>query len=254
MFMSRQPRFKIFSRSTLSACVVDTLNRIVFDAGGALPFIVPPRYENIFVTHCDPDHVLGLFTYALLRGKEKVNVFAPTSCAHMLMRWSQEFYIENLQIKGVKDGEEISISENSKVVVISVKHLQKDAVAFLLKHKQRKLCPEYTGLPPHEVSELVKKGVKVTSEEWTNDTIYTGDLDRESLENLPMAKFLITETTYPNAERQLADQYGHVCEEDVNRVATKYEHVIKVHESLGYYDRPHTDENVERVNLGKYEG
>lgn len=252
--MATQARFRLFSRSTLSACVVDRLNNVVFDAGCALPLIVSPRYENIFVTHCDPDHVLGLLPYALLRGKEKVKVFAPKSCADMLIRWSQDCNIDNLEIKAVRDGEEIQISKDFKIGVIHVNHLRKDCVAFVSKRKQRKLRPEYTGLTSQEVSDLVKKGVLVSSDEWVNDTVYTGDLDQESLRKLPKAEFLITETTYPDNERELADRYGHLCEQDIDEIASKYETVIKVHESLGYYDQTHRYPNVERIKLGEYEG
>lgn len=249
-----QPRFKLFSRALLCTCVVDISNKIVFDAGGALPFIVSPRYEEIFVTHCDPDHISGLFPYALLKGNEKVKVYAPKSCADIIKRHSKELDLENVEIRAVKDGDEITISKGKKIVVLGVKHLHKDAVAFLLKRKTRKLLSEYVGLTSQEISNLVKKGIHVTKEEWANDVIYTGDIDKESLEKLPEAEFLITETTYPNDMRERAQQYGHVCEQDVDAVATKYSHVIKIHESIGFFDKPHENKYVERIDLGKYKG
>jgi ribonuclease BN (tRNA processing enzyme) len=252
--MSHQKRFKVFSRSNLSTCIIDQENKMVFDAGPALPFIVTPRYSIIFITHSDPDHLLGLVPYARLRAAERLDVYAPQESLMKIEQLAKDYGLENISPIQVDNGRETYVSNNVQVVGLQVAHLDKEAVAYLVRVRKKKLIPEYSRLSGDELLELARQGAQLSETIWEDDLLYTGDMSRESLYAIPKARILIIDCTYPVGMSELACKYGHLCEDDVDEISNRYGTVIKIHESLGHFDNSHQHPEVERVKLGLVEG
>lgn len=147
-----------------------------------------------------------------------------------------------MNIIAVDPGAEFMISPHIKAKVIQTKHRVPSQGYALYSISQPRLLEQYQGLPPNELKDLKKLGVKIVGEReehlemvYTGDTTFAGLLTPEN-RFIFDAPILIMELTYLDRDIAKAAQYGHVHIQDIVENADVFnnDQIVFVHLSQKY--------------------
>ncbi|WP_299891581.1 MBL fold metallo-hydrolase [uncultured Lacinutrix sp.] len=182
---------------------------ILFDAGdGVVSNLLGKagKIRNVFISHADRDHLMGLLQYNQLFAKTSLNIHYPkdaNSFKHLnefLIRFDP--HMEQARWKPINDLETIAIKNSFSVQAFENKHInvpnQLKSVSYKVIETKHKLKPEFSSLNPKEIVALKKeKGDDYIKETSKQDVlIYSGDTPVYDYSKYDNCKTLIHEATF----------------------------------------------------------
>jgi ribonuclease Z len=217
-----------------------------FDIGRCPDFLVAT--PHIFVTHAHLDHAVGIPFYGgqrQLHGMTGGHVYVPASAAEG-MREILAIYerltgasFAEIEVIGLAAGDVVRIGRTHEVRAHRATH-RVAANAYEVIDVRHRLKEQYVSRGEREIMELRRGGTEVT-EEWRRSMLfYTGDTDRQLLEEndaLFKAEVLMMECSFVLAGHQeRAAKYRHIHFDDIAAFAERFENetIVLTHFSRRY--------------------
>ncbi len=223
--------------------------KVGFDIGGS-PWSFMGT-QTFFVTHGHLDHMAALPVYVARRRMMKMEpptVYVPEEIRdnvdRLLRAWQRlDRGRMNVDLIGVKPGDELELSRENVVTVFKTKHTV-PSVGYVVWERRRKLRTEFAELSGPEIRDLRLSGTEVTEEKREPIVCYVGDTapsGLDSYEPVYKAKILITELTFfrPEHRREKIHKFGHTHIDDIIERAERFENqlIVVTHFSTRYHDR-----------------
>lgn len=194
--------------------------RAVFDAGEGINFSLGGRLTKadvVFLTHGHSDHFTGLLNLIIARtrlgpGKSEdpmpqLTIFYPEADANLrlyldyIQRHLEANNVPEVAVfRPVKPGEEHPMPGQRKrfIRTFPVRHGQLPSVGYIIFETRDKLRPEYEGLPPREVGQLIqgqgKEKILIPID--VSLVCYTGDSECAAEAPCDAPKLLLHEATF----------------------------------------------------------
>jgi len=196
---------------------------VCFDIGKAPDQVIP--INNVLLTHGHMDHAAGIAYYLSHRkfcGLSAGRLFVPVNLLkpirEIVSAWGRlDGSAIDVELVGVKAGDEYQIKPNLYVRVFPTKHCR-GSVGYSVIEKRKKLREEYLGLTGQEIVELKEKGVEIDYTLEVPIVSYLGDTqyaEFDSLDYVRDSKILIAECTFfleEHMDRAEAGKHMHIDE------------------------------------------
>ncbi|MFN0201571.1 MAG: MBL fold metallo-hydrolase [Bacteroidia bacterium] len=193
---------------------IEELN-LLLDAGEGLTSALlhkARKVENVFITHADRDHLMGLHQFNQLNAKPgSPTIHYPKDCGSFpaMEAFTKKFdtHVSGTIWTPLVDGEKIWIKGDVYVQAIKNHHVitqegKHRSFAYKVVSVKHKLKPELTKLPAKEIRALIKTEGKENThiEIATNLLCYSGDTPVENFEHWHGSQVLIHEATFLGGE------------------------------------------------------
>ena len=194
--------------------------KIGFDFG-AQPwdFMGTPTW---FVSHTHLDHIAAIPVYIARRRMMKMDpptIYMPEKCVEGVQQVLRAFSRLDqgrlpCTIKGVKAGDEITLSRELIVTCIPTDH-RVPSLGYVVWERRKKLKPEYQDLTGEQIRDIRMAGNEVSEETRIPRLGYLGDSTPRGLDDNPVlydVEVLITELTFvaPDHRPEMIRKLGHI--------------------------------------------
>ena len=189
---------------------IDELN-LLFDGGDGITSALlhkARKVKNVFISHADRDHVMGLFQFNQLNGRNGwPTIYYPADCGSFpaMEQFAKKFdaTVEGTVWKGLTSKEPVYIKQNICVEAISNGHIPAPegvfkSFSFDVHEWRQKLKPEFQGLEGNEIQAMIKERGKETLFDKKKYPVisYSGDTPIEDFDRWKNSKVLIHEATF----------------------------------------------------------
>jgi ribonuclease Z len=231
---------------------------LLFDAGDGVNAGLLQKMgkiENVFISHADRDHLMGLLQLRL-NTKADSNIYYPKDCGSFpaLDTFAQKFdpHILNNTWHGIKEDDVLKIKENTFVQAIRNNHVVAEphiskSLGYQVFETKSKLKAEYLHLSQPELLKLIQEKGKenLTNILRTNLVTYTGDTPVDDYEKWNHTQILIHEATFlSNAEESNINFHGnkHSTLEDVLKMVAELNVETLI---LGHFSSRYSKEEID---------
>lgn len=251
-----------FSISAVASYVMVPSFDACFDLGHCP--IEASRLRHVFLTHVHQDHSGGVHRHVSLRTMHQGSpsaVYVPAASAEalreLLRAWGRLEQMPDEQIdvaaivRPVAPGDEVRLSQRLRVEVFDVVH-RIASVGYTVHQSQKKLRPEFVGVPGAEIARAVARGEQVNDVTEAPVFTYVGDSTIETLRRRPQlgqSQVLFLEATHlPGTERALSAFWGHThLDELVELYAESPGTLASPHIVLKHFSTRYGRDEIERA-------
>ena len=232
---------------------------LLFDAGDGLCsglLSKTGKIRNVFISHADRDHLMGLLQFNQLNARKKYPVIHyPKNCGSFpaLEQFSKQFdpHVQGTVWHPIVNQAIYNIKDNIIVEAVTNGHVPLErgtnkSFSYKVYETKRKLKPEFESLSGQEIKQLNTIHGKdfITNEVKTNILSYSGDTPVEDYERFNKSKILIHEATFLGAkEDSKINTHGnhHSYLEDVIKMVSE----IQIEQLiLGHFSSRYSHEQI----------